>query len=149
GFASISGFAVLACRWTQATLADRLDILVQALDTTVEAHVLAAPNGRGTYANTAFQQLFSGTEEPLDRIERSLAEDAQSTMEFHRLHSLASAGVRGTTDLSLRNARGGDRFHIVASPIAGWPGYSFWNIRDITARHETETILRAERDKLV
>jgi two-component system cell cycle sensor histidine kinase/response regulator CckA len=70
-------------------------------------------------------------------------------MEFHRLHSLASAGVRATADLSLRNARGGDRFHIVASPIAGWPGYSFWNIRDITARHETETILRAERDKLV
>ncbi len=38
--------------------------------------------------------------------------------------------------VALRDARGGaaGRFNIAVNPIAGRPGYSFWNIRDITAR---------------
>src|SRR6266851_3161925 len=75
GLAGISGFAVFANRWTQAALADRLDILVQALDTTADAQLLAAPNGQVTYANVAFQHMFPGSETPLDRIERSQAAD--------------------------------------------------------------------------
>jgi two-component system cell cycle sensor histidine kinase/response regulator CckA len=151
GLAGISGFAVFANRWTQAALSDRLDILAQALDTAADAQVLVAPNGRLTYANVAFQHMFPGNEKPLDRIERSLAADAKSITEFRGLRSRASAGVRTTAALSQREASGGvvGRFHIAANPIAGHPGYSFWSIRDITARHETETMLRAERDKLV
>jgi two-component system cell cycle sensor histidine kinase/response regulator CckA len=151
GLAGIGGFAAFANRWTQAALADRLDILVQALDMTADAQILAAPNGQVTYANAAFQHMFPGSETPLDRIERSQAADPESIMEFRRLRGRASAGVRATAALSLRDARDGavGRFHIAANPIAGRPGYSLWSIRDITARHETETMLRAERDKLV
>jgi len=34
-------------------------------------------------------------------------------------------------------------------PIPGRPGYSFWNVQDITARHEMEAVIRDERNKLV
>jgi len=151
GLAGISGFAAFANRWTQAALSDRLDILVQALDTTADAQLLAVPNGQAAYANVAFQHMLPGSEKPLDRLERSMIEDKESITEFRRLRSRASAGVRTTAAISLRNARGGavGRFQIAASPIAGHPGYSFWSFRDITARDETETMLRAERDKLV
>ena len=40
-------------------------------------------------------------------------------------------------------------FTISVNPIAGRPGYSFWNIQDITARHEMEALIRDERNKLV
>jgi PAS domain-containing protein len=150
GLSSISGFAVFANRWTQAALVDRLDILLRAVDTTADAQILAAPNGQVTYANDAFQHMFPGGETPLERIERSLAADVESTMEFRRLSSRGGAGIHATADLSLRDARSGavGRFHVLATPIAGWPGYSFWSIRDITTRHERETMLRAERDAL-
>jgi two-component system, cell cycle sensor histidine kinase and response regulator CckA len=95
--------------------------------------------------------MFPGNEPPLDRIERSVAVDAEALMKFRQLRSRASAGVRGTEALSLPDPRSGavSRFHIAVNPIAGRTGYSFWDIRDVTARHKSEMILRAERDKLV
>src|SRR5262249_3876873 len=38
--------------------------------------------------------------------------------------------------------------NISASPVTGRPGYSFWNIRDVTARSEAETLIRDERNRL-
>src|SRR5216683_1507333 len=107
GLAGIGGFAAFANRWTQAALADRLDILVQALDMTADAQILAAPNGQVTYANAAFQHMFPCSETPLDRIERSQAADSESIMEFRRLRGRAPAGVRATAALSLRDRRDG------------------------------------------
>jgi two-component system, cell cycle sensor histidine kinase and response regulator CckA len=152
GLAAISGIAVFAARWAQGALADRLEILSLALDAAPVAQMIVAGDGRMAYANPAFDHLFPGRgEPPLDRIERSLAADPKSVTEFLQLRSRAAAGVRASIAVSLHDARGGvvGRFTISASPITARPGYSFVNIRDITARYEMETAIRDERDKLV
>jgi two-component system, cell cycle sensor histidine kinase and response regulator CckA len=151
GLAGVSGIAAVAARWAQTALADRVDILNLALNTTPDAQMVLAGDGSMVYANLAFDRLFpGGGEPPLSRIESSVAADLESISEFLRLRSRATAGVRTTVAVSLRDASGGavGRFNISASPITGRPGYSFWNIRDITARSEAETLIRDERNRL-
>jgi len=151
GLTAIGSFAAVARRGRQTVTADCLDVLRRALDTAADAQMIAAPDGQVLYANPAFQHMFPGNEPPLDRIERAVAVDVDALAAFRRLRSRASAGVRGTEALSLPDPRKGaaGRFRIAANPIAGRAGYTFWDIRDITAHHESEMILRAERDKLV
>src|SRR5467141_444159 len=151
GLTAIGSFAAVARRGRQTVTADCLDVLRRALDIAPDAQMIAAPDGQVLYANPAFQNMFPGNEPPLDRIERSVAVEDEGLMKFRRLRSRASAGVRGTEALSLVDPRSGavDRFRMAANPIAGRVGYTFWDIRDVTARHKSEMILRAERDKLV
>ena len=72
-------------------------------------------------------------------------------VDFQRLRSQAVAGARAIAAVPLRDARGGAAgwFNVAVNPIAGQPGYSFWHIQDITARHEMERVIRDERNKLV
>jgi len=152
GLVGISGVAAFAARRAQGALADRLDMLSLALDAVPDPQMIVARDGRMAYANLAFDRLFPGSgKAALDRIERSLAADAESVTEFLQLRSRAAAGVRATVTVSLRDAHGGavGRYNISASPITGRPGYSFLNIRDITTRNEMETVIRDERNKLV
>ena len=149
--AGIIGVAALATHWTQTTLTKHLNILDLALNTTPDAQMILGGNGRMVYANLAFDQLFPGRSvSPLDRIKCSVAADPESISEFLRLRTRATAGVRTTVAVSLCDARGSTvgRFNISASPINGRPGYSFWNIRNITARSEAEMVIRDERDRL-
>ena len=93
GLAGVSGAGAFAARWAHAALADRLDILSQALDAAPDPHMIVAAGGRMAYANLAFDHLFpEGGEPPLDRIERSMAPDPKSVGEFRRLRSRAAAG---------------------------------------------------------
>jgi len=71
--------------------------------------------------------------------------------DFERLCSRAAQGARAIAALPLRYSHGSavSWFTISVNPIAGRPGYSFWNIQDITARHEMEALIRDERNKLV
>jgi two-component system cell cycle sensor histidine kinase/response regulator CckA len=151
GLTAIGSFAAVARRGRQTVTADCLDVLRRALDTAADAQMIAAPDGQVLYANPAFQHMFPGNEPPLDRIERAVAVDVGALAAFRRLRSRASAGVRGTEVLSLPDPRKGaaGRFRIAANPIAGRAGYTFWDIRDVTAHRESEMILRAERTKLV
>ncbi len=75
----------------------------------------------------------------------------KSIADFERLRSRAAAGARAIAALPLRDSRGraAGWFNIAVNPIAGRPGYSFWNLQDITARHEMEAVIRDERNKLV
>src|SRR5205085_5154713 len=116
-----------------------------------DAQLILTPDGRIAYANTAFHDLFPPSEEPpLARIALALA-DPLSMTDFDRLRSRSAAGARAITALPLRDSRGAAAgwFNIAVNPIAGRPGYSFWNIQDITARHEMEAVIRDERNKLV
>jgi two-component system cell cycle sensor histidine kinase/response regulator CckA len=148
----IAGVAAMTVRWAHAALAGRVDILSQAFDASPDAQLILAPSGRVVYANTAFNGLFPGGDEaPLERIARAVAEEREAQADFRRLRSQAAAGVRAIAALYLRDARGGGAgwFNISVNPIAGRPGYSFWNLQDITARHEMEAVINDERNKLV
>src|SRR5438093_3884856 len=148
---AVIGVAAGAAAWVHAALAGRVDILSQALDASPDAHLMLAPDGRIAYANTAFHDLFPPSDEPpLARIAAALA-DPDSSADFERLRSQAAAGTRAIAALSLRDSRGrvAGWFNIAVNPIAGQPGYSFWNIQDVTAHHEMEAVIRDERNKLV
>jgi two-component system, cell cycle sensor histidine kinase and response regulator CckA len=134
-----------------AALSARVDILSQALDASADAQLIIASDGRIAYANTAFYDLFPQfPEAPLERIAAALA-DPDSTADFERLRSRAAAGTRAISALPLRDAHGAAAgwFNVSVNPIAGRPGYSFWNFQDITARHEMEAVIHDERNKLV
>jgi two-component system cell cycle sensor histidine kinase/response regulator CckA len=149
---AIAGGVAVSVRWMHAALAGRVDILSQALDTSPDAQLIMAPNGRVVYANTAFTGLFPGSDEaPLERIARVIAGDPEAQADFRRLRSHAAVGTRAIAALSLHDGRGGGPgwFNISVHPVAGRPGYSFWNFQDITARHEMEAVLHDERNKLV
>jgi two-component system cell cycle sensor histidine kinase/response regulator CckA len=149
--AVISAFAAFAARAMHAALAGRVDILSQALDASADAQLIIASDGRIAYANTAFYDLFPQfPEAPLERIAAALA-DPDSAADFERLRSRAAAGTRAISALLLRDARGATAgwFNVSVNPIAGRPGYSFWNFQDITARHEMEAVIHDERNKLV
>jgi len=149
--AVISAFAAFAARAMHAALAGRVDILSQALDASADAQLIIASDGRIAYANTAFYDLFPQfPEAPLERIAAALA-DPDSAADFERLRSRAAAGTRAISALPLRDARGATAgwFNVSVNPIAGRPGYSFWNFQDITARHEMEAVIHDERNKLV
>ena len=149
--AVLTGAAAIAARWMHAALAGRVDILSQALDASPDAQAIIAPDGQIAHANTAFYSLFpQGSELPLTRIAGAIA-DPEAAADFERLRNRAMAGARAISALPLRDARGAVAgwFNIAVNPIAGRPGYSFWNIQDITARHEMEAVIRDERNKLV
>jgi two-component system, cell cycle sensor histidine kinase and response regulator CckA len=149
--AAIVGVAAAVAHWVHAGLGSRVDILSQALDASPDAQLILTPDGRIAYANTAFHDLFPQSDEPpLARIALALA-DPDSMTDFDRLRSRSVAGTRAITALPLRDSRGAAAgwFNIAVNPIAGRPGYSFWSIQDITARHEMEAVIRDERNKLV
>ncbi len=149
--AVIVGVAAALVHSMHAALGRRVDILSQALDASPDAQLILTPDGRIAYANTAFDDLFPQSDEPpLARIALSIA-DPLSMTEFDRLRSRSAAGARAITALPLRDARGGAAgwFTIAVNPIAGRPGYSFWNIQDVTARHDMEVVIRDERNRLV
>src|SRR5262249_44299162 len=149
--AAVAGAIAGAARWMHGTLTTRVDILSQALEASPDAQLILTADGRTAYANTAFHDLFTQSgNAPLARIAAALA-DPEWTDDFERLRSRAASGMRAIAALPLRDARGAAAgwFSVSVNPIAGRPGYSFWNIQDITARHEMEAGIRDERDKLL
>ncbi|MBV9863584.1 MAG: PAS domain-containing protein [Alphaproteobacteria bacterium] len=151
GLAGIAGVAAFAARWVHAALVGRVDILSQALEASPDAQLVVGPDGRMAYANTAFHHLFpDGGEVPLDRIAGAIAEP-EAADDFRRLRSKAEAGTRAIAALPLRDSRGGAAgwFNIAVNPIPGRPGYSFWDLQDVTARHEIEALIDDERNKLL
>jgi two-component system, cell cycle sensor histidine kinase and response regulator CckA len=121
-----------AARWMHSAMAGRVDILSQALDASPDAQLILGPDGRIAYANTAFHDLFTQSDEPaLARVAGALA-DPESLADFERLRNCSVAGTRAIAALPLRDSRGAAAgwFNIAVNPVAGRPGYSFWNIQD-------------------
>ncbi len=144
------GAVALSRRADNTATSVRLDILQRALDAAPEAQLIVAPDGQLSYANTAFDQLCPGRGQPLDRIGRAVCADSESQAQFRRLSGRAKSGSRVSAVLCLNKApdTGAGRFEIRIDPIAGYSGYVFWTIRDVTAHCESETAIREERNKL-
>src|SRR5208337_1573385 len=55
-----------------------------------------------------------------------------------------------TASLSLSPTSSADagRFRVRTDPITGHPGYSYWNVRDVSENHRSQTALRDERNIL-
>ena len=145
------GVAAIAALWVHDGLDSRVDVLSQALEASPDAQLIVAPDGGVAYANTAFTSLFaSDGEPPLDRLAAAVA-DLEAGIDFQRLRHQAMTGARAIAAVPLRDSRGAAAgwFNVAVNPIPGRPGYSFWHLQDITARHEMERVIREERNRLV
>jgi two-component system, cell cycle sensor histidine kinase and response regulator CckA len=149
--AGFSGLAALSSGRASAALSRHLNMLSRAIDTAPEAWLIVAQDGRVCHANIVFNRLFSDRRATaFDRIEQALCDDRESQTEFRRIRSGAIAGTSVTATLCLSKLpiAGRVRFKITIRPIAGYPGYSFWQIRDVTSQNELEAAIRDERDRL-
>lgn len=150
GFASLSGLTAVASGRAIAAVSCRLDILSRALDAAPEARLIVTPEGRVGYANGVFDRLFPDPARTVfDRIEQAICDDGKSREQFRRLRdAVAGTSAAATLCLSKLPTADGGHFKIRRHPIAGYPGYSFWDIRDVTSRHQLETAIRHERTEL-
>jgi two-component system cell cycle sensor histidine kinase/response regulator CckA len=148
--AAIIGIAAGVAHWMHTRLAGHVDVLTQALDASPDAQLILAPDGRVAYANTAFYTLFPQSEKPPLTIIAAALAGPDSLPDFERLCRRAAAGMPAISALPLRDARGAAAgwFNIAVNPIAGRAGYSYWNIQDVSARHDMEAMIRDERNKL-
>jgi two-component system cell cycle sensor histidine kinase/response regulator CckA len=147
----LAGLAALASHKTVISLAARLEMSTWAFESAPEPQLIVAADGRIHYANRAFRELFPGpADSPLDRIRQALCSDAESEAQFRRLRGRAAAGVSATATLSLSETSTADTGHLKVriEPIAGYPGFSYWSIRDVSASHRSEAALREERNIL-
>ena len=148
---AFAGLAALASHKAVITLAARLEMLSCALDSAPEAQMIVAGDGRIHYANRAFRELFPGlNESPLDRVRQALCLDAESEAQFRRLRGRAAAGVPATATLSVSETSTAEAGHLKVriDPIAGYPGFSYWNVQDVSASRRSEAALREERNIL-
>jgi two-component system cell cycle sensor histidine kinase/response regulator CckA len=149
--ACVVGVAAIGALWVHGGLEGRLDILSQALEASPDAQLIVAPDGSVAYANSAFTSQFAPNGgPPLERLASAIA-DLEAGIDFQRLRSQAMAGARAIAAVPLNDARGAPLgwFNVAVNPIPGRPGYSFWHIQDITARHEMERVIREEKNRLV
>src|SRR5258708_164378 len=149
--ASLGGGGALAAHRAQSALLGRVGLFGQALEASPDAQLVLAPDQAIAYANAAFHSLFpiSGSA-PLQAIGARLENGGRSQEEFQRLLSHVAAGRHAVAALSIREpAEVSGWFNVSVHPLAGRPGYSFWRLQDITARHEMEEVIRDEQNKLV
>ena len=147
----LAGLAAVASHKVIFALAARLEMLSWALDSAPEAKLIVATDGRIHFANRAFCKLFPGpAESPLDRVRQALCSDAESDAQFRRLRGRAAAGVPAIATLSLRETSAAETGHLKVrmDPIAGYPGFSYWSVQDVSAAHRSAAALREERDIL-
>jgi two-component system cell cycle sensor histidine kinase/response regulator CckA len=148
---AFAGLAALASHKAVLTLAARLEMLSCALDSAPEAQMIVAGDGRIHYANRGFRELFPGlNESPLDRVRQALCLDAESEAQFRRLRGRAAAGVPATATLSVSETSTAEAGHLKVriDPIAGYPGFSYWSVQDVSASRRSEAALREERNIL-
>ena len=149
--AGLGTFTALASTKAVVALSRRIDIISRALEAVPEAHLIVTPNGQVGYANVVFDRLFpdcAGT--VFDRIERAICNDRKSQAQFRQLRGGVLAGSRAAATLCLSHVPTGSTswFKITALPIAGYPGYTSWEIQDVTSHHQFETAILDERDRL-
>jgi two-component system cell cycle sensor histidine kinase/response regulator CckA len=146
--AALAAGAAAAAQQVQSALLGRLDLFGQALEASPDAQLVLAPDRTVAYANLAFHTLFPKmASEPLDAIGRHLDGGERSQQELQRLISHAATGRHAIAALPIHEPDGW--FNVSVHPLAGRPGYSFWRLQDITARHEMEEVIRDEQNKLV
>jgi len=143
--AAMSGVAIFVARMGVREVAGRAALLSQAIAASPNAHLIVAPEGSITYANSAFRRFFPEIRAlPLEVIALSLVGD-EAAKEFQRLETEAVERGRASGRLAIRRSAGATLWFIVsASLLPHSPGYMLWSFEDITQRQEMEQVIREE-----
>jgi len=145
--ALMSGIAVFVSRMGTHEVAGRAALLSQAIAASPNAHLIVAPEGSITYANSAFRRFFPEIRTlPLEVIALSLAGE-EAAKEFQRIETEAVERGRSSGRLAIRRSAGSTLWFVVsASLLPRSPGYMLWSFEDITSRQEMEQVIRDEPD---
>jgi two-component system, cell cycle sensor histidine kinase and response regulator CckA len=143
--ALMSAIAVFVSRMGTREIAGRAALLSQAIAASPNAHLIVAPEGSITYANSAFRRFFPDIRSlPLEVIALSLAGD-EAVKEFQRIEMEAVERGRASGRLAIRRSAGATLWFVVsASLLPRSPGYTLWSFEDITQRQEMELAIREE-----
>ncbi len=143
--ALMSAIAVFVSRMGTHEVAGRAALLSQAIAASPNAHIIVAPEGSITYANSAFRRFFPEIRTlPLEVIALSLAGD-EAAKEFHRIESEAVERGRASGRLAIRRSAGATLWFVAsASLLPRSPGYMLWSFEDITQRQEMELAIQEE-----
>jgi len=140
--ALMSAVAVLVARLGHREVAGRAALLSQAVADSPNAHLIVAPDGSISYANSAFRRFFPEIHtRPLEVIALSLAGD-EAPPEFRRLETEAVEHGRASGRLAIRRSAGATLWFVVsASLLPRSPGYMLWSFEDITQRQEMAQVI--------
>lgn len=124
-------------------------ILTEALEKSPEARAIATLNGTIVHANDAFHRLTRKTgSASLEAFARLFPDAAKAQKQLHELQSKAAPA--GSSSVEMHTEISGKQvwFLVTCQFTVGMPGYVSWRFDDITLRHNMETEIREEREKL-
>jgi two-component system cell cycle sensor histidine kinase/response regulator CckA len=139
----MSAVAVFVSRMGTREVAGRAALLSQAIAASPNAHLIVAPEGSISFANSAFRRYFPEIRAlPLEAIALSLVgEDAAE--EFHRIETEAMQHGRASGRLAIRRSAGATLWFVVsASLLPRSPGYVLWSFEDVTQHQEMALAIR-------
>jgi two-component system cell cycle sensor histidine kinase/response regulator CckA len=153
GFACLAiGFGIAAAigRRIQSSAVQKLDLLNQALETSVNAHLIIGGDGETVYANSAFYRFFPGLDDaPLDALARRLAAEDGASSELASLRRDVQQKGRASGRVAISHPAGPIAwFSVTAHRLAGRAGLSLWNFEDVTQRSLIDREIHDERSKL-
>ena len=129
-------------------------ILSEIFDGSNSARLVTDIQDRVVFYNPAFDDLRQ-TEDGKSSLQtiRELFAKSGNEETIERLESVIFNARRGHEDSMEAETQSetGERkwYRLSAQPVAGWLGTIHWRIDDITERRAVESVIRAEREKLV
>ncbi|MHA1114019.1 MAG: PAS domain-containing sensor histidine kinase, partial [Alphaproteobacteria bacterium] len=149
GVAAVAaGLAMAVVLWSQRRGRRDEGFFFHVFEASSIGRMIVGPSGRVVHANAAFRNLIGDSDAPIDALESLFGDEAAA--EIAQLRAAAAAGRKAQAEMLLRRgASAGEWREIVVNPLATRPGFTTWNVEDITARRQMEQVIREDQQKLV
>ena len=140
--------AVAVASWIARSARRDERFFFQAFEASPIGRMIVGPAGKVVHANAAFRALVGDADAPLDALDSLFG--AEGGGEMAQLRAAAADGRSAKADLPLRDGETGVEWREVAvNPLGSRPGFTVWNVEDITARRQMEQVIREDQQKLV
>lgn len=124
-------------------------ILTEVLEKSAEARIITSPDNRTIYTNERFNKLVDGLgARDLPAFARLFEHSEQVEKLLHDLQAKAAPAGSATGEIHTRIRGKQTWFQVTCQHIIGWNGFVQWRFDDITHRHQMESAIREEREKL-
>jgi len=139
--------AVAAAMWLARRDRGDEQFFFHAFEASPIGRMIVGPAGHVVHANAAFRDLVGNGRAPLDALESLFGEEGAA--EMAQLRAAAEDGRGAQAELPLRGAAAGEWREVAVNPLGSKPGFTVWNVEDITARRQMEQVIREDQQKLV
>jgi two-component system cell cycle sensor histidine kinase/response regulator CckA len=144
--------AAAATFWGQR----RTSLLRDALASVLRPRQVVDSQGRTSYVNSAFAEVFGDTDRPTPDVLGERAADSESRRQIEQLDQAVRRGESGQAEIRVRQSAGnaaeennedgdGAWWSVAAYPLERHPGTVFWSMDDPSPDRQVEEATRAER----